>query len=319
MVAMGKRYDIQWLVARSFYELGSRLLGITMTVEGWEYLETRPAIYIGNHQSMIDILFLGRIYPRRCTITAKKSLKWSPVLGQWMTLAGAIFIDRGNSKSAQHSLEQAGRDLKEKELSIWMFPEGTRTLLQTSNLLPFKKGAFHLAVQSGVPIVPVVCENYWRLYHSGTFVGGELKVKVLPPIPTTGLTAADVTQLSIDTHALMVKTLKEMSEPVSTPVAEADNATLAKIADEFKSTSTSLPIPPAGDPAQLSPSGSVPVPSLPESSGKLTPSSSFVSDASAVHVSGPGEASEPRDRKVSVSSAESSDDMVMVDRPNSSA
>lgn len=266
MALIGRRYDIQWLVARSFYELGSRWLGITMTVEGWEHLETRPAIYIGNHQSMIDILFLGRIFPNRCTVTAKKSLQYSPILGQWMTLAGAIFIDRGNSKGALNSLQKAGDDLKEKEISIWMFPEGTRTLFQTPNLLPFKKGAFHLAVQSGVPIVPVVCENYWRLYHKGTFVGGELKVKVLPPIPTTGLTAADVTQLSIDTRELMLKTLKELSDPVSTPVAEADNKALAKVAEEFKSTSTSLPIPPAGDPTHLSPTARVVSP--PESIGQ---------------------------------------------------
>ncbi|KAG9049529.1 1-acylglycerol-3-phosphate O-acyltransferase [Tulasnella sp. UAMH 9824] len=319
MLLAGNRYDIQWLVARSFYELASRWLGITMKVEGWEHLETRPAIYVGNHQSMVDILFLGRIYPKRCTITAKKSLQFSPFLGQWMTMAGAIFIDRGNNKEALRSLQKAGDDLKEKELSIWMFPEGTRTLFQTPNLLPFKKGAFHLAVQSGVPIVPVVCENYWRLYHKGTFGGGELKIKVLPPIPTTGLTTADVTQLSIDTREVMLKALQELSVPVSTPVAEADNAALAKVAEEFKSTSTSLPIPPGGDPTHLSPTGGAPKMSAPESSGQMSPSSSFLSDASAVHVNASAEASGARDRKISVSSAESSDDMVMVDRPNSAA
>lgn len=58
-----------------------------------------------------------------------------------------------------------------------MFPEGTRTTFETPNMLPFKKGAFHLAIQAGVPIVPVVCENYWRLYRSGVFQPGELKVK----------------------------------------------------------------------------------------------------------------------------------------------
>lgn len=320
MLLIGRGYDIQWLVARSFYELTSRWLGITMTVEGWEHLETRPAIFIGNHQSMLDILLLGRIFPQRCTVTAKKSLKYSPFLGQWMTVAGAIFIDRGNSKDAQRSLQKACDDLKEKELSIWMFPEGTRTLTEAPTLLPFKKGAYHLAVQAGVPIVPVVCENYWRLYHKGTFVGGELKIKVLPPIPTTGLTAADVTQLSVDTRELMLKTLRELSEPVSTPVAEADDAALAKAAEKVKSSSsTSLPIPPGGDPTYLSPAGSVPTPSHPESSGQHTPESSFTSEASAVHVNAPAEASGARDRKISVSSAEGSDDMVMVDRPNSAA
>lgn len=143
---------------------------------------------------------------------------------------------------------------------------------------------------------------------------------VLPPIPTTGLTAADVTQLSVDTRELMLKTLRELSEPVSTAVAEADDAGLAKAAEKVKSSSsTSLPIPPGGDPAYLSPAGSVPTPSHPESSGQQTPESSFMSEASAVHVNAPAEASGARDRKISVSSAEGSDDMVMVDRPNSAA
>ncbi|KAG8899670.1 1-acylglycerol-3-phosphate O-acyltransferase, partial [Tulasnella sp. 417] len=152
-----------------------------------------------------------------------------------------------------------------------------------------------------------------------TFVGGELKIKVLPPIPTTGLTAADVTQLSVDTRELMLKTLRGLSDPVSTAVAEADNAALAKVAEQIKSTSTSFPIPPTGDPAHLTPIGRAPMVSAPESSGQITPSSSFLSDASAVHVNASAEASGARDRKVSVSSAEESDDMVMVDRPSSAA
>lgn len=94
-----------------------------------------------------------------------------------MTLSGAIFIDRKNNARAIASVAAAGQTMKDRGTSVWVFPEGTRTLGEKSDMLQFKKGAFHLAVQAGVPITPVICENYWRLYHKGTFESGKLKVK----------------------------------------------------------------------------------------------------------------------------------------------
>lgn len=67
--------------------------------------------------------------------------------------------------------------MKARRTSIFIFAEGTRHSEETPDLLPFKKGAFHLAQKAGVPIVPVVCENYWRLYHKGVFESGKLKVR----------------------------------------------------------------------------------------------------------------------------------------------
>ncbi|KAG8693619.1 1-acylglycerol-3-phosphate O-acyltransferase [Ceratobasidium sp. 394] len=104
--------------------------------------------------------------------------------------------------------------MKSKGVSLWVFPEGTRSSSEASNMLPFKKGAFHLAVQAGVPIVPVVCENYWRLYRKGTLEEGSLRIRVLPPIPTQGLTPADVSQLAERTREQMLEVLREISAPV---------------------------------------------------------------------------------------------------------
>lgn len=108
---------------------------------------------------------------------AKKELQWTPLLGQFMTLSGAIFVDRGNNAKAVKSLASAGQTMKARRTSLWVFPEGTRSSKEQSDLLPFKKGAFHLAVQAGVPITPVVCENYWRLYHAGILGQGKLKIR----------------------------------------------------------------------------------------------------------------------------------------------
>ena len=105
-----------------------------------------------------------------------------PLLGQYMALSGAVFVDRANSAKAIESLNDAGRTMKARGTSLWVFPEGTRTNSQNLDMLPFKKGGFHLAVEAGVPITPVVCANYWHLYHSGTLEAGLLKIKGITQI-----------------------------------------------------------------------------------------------------------------------------------------
>ncbi|KAG8720453.1 1-acylglycerol-3-phosphate O-acyltransferase [Ceratobasidium sp. 395] len=207
MTAIGQRFDINWVVARSFYITAGRMMGIDFKVEGEEHMDIPSAIFIGNHQSMI--------FPKKCSIMAKKELQWAPLLGQYMSLSGAVFVDRSNNKDALKALAAAGEDMKSKGVSLWVFPEGTRSSSEASNMLPFKKGAFHLAVQAGVPIVPVVCENYWRLYRKGTLEEGTLRIRVLPPISTAGLTPADVTELAERTREQMLDVLREISVPVS--------------------------------------------------------------------------------------------------------
>jgi len=182
-------------------------------VEGEEYLKTRPAVIVGNHQSMLDVLYLARMFPPKTSIMAKRELQWTP-LGPWMHMSGAIFIDRGNSTKAQKSLEAAGEEMKRKGISLVMYPEGTRHNEEVPTLLPFKKGAFHLAVQADLPVIPVVCENYWRLYHKGVFGTGVIKVRVLPPIRTTGLTVTDVADLATRTREQMLATLCDISVKV---------------------------------------------------------------------------------------------------------
>ncbi|KAJ8698663.1 1-acylglycerol-3-phosphate O-acyltransferase, variant 2 [Pleurotus ostreatus] len=176
MSILGRKYDANWVVARVFDATAGRLMGIEWEVEGEEHLQTRPAVMMGNHQSMLDILGLGRMFPQRAAMVAKKELRLTP-LGPWMTLSGAIWLNRGNSASAVRSLEAAGEEIKREKLSLWIFPEGTRHSSEAPDMLPLKKGGFHLAVQAGVPIIPVVFENYWRLYHRGVFEGGKLKIR----------------------------------------------------------------------------------------------------------------------------------------------
>lgn len=123
-------------------------------------------------------------------------------------------IDRKNSKDAVKMMHHVGEDMKRKGVSLWIFPEGTRSSRADNDLLPFKKGAFHLSVQANVPIVPVVCENYHRLFDGKTRLErGTLKVKVLPPISTEGLTTDDVPELAERVRKIMLEALKEISAP----------------------------------------------------------------------------------------------------------
>ncbi|KIM76414.1 hypothetical protein PILCRDRAFT_797663 [Piloderma croceum F 1598] len=214
MTVAGMKYDVNHVVASTFYWVTSRTLNITIEMEGEENLQTRPAVMIGNHQSMVDILWLGRMFPKQASIMAKKSIKWNPVLGLFMNLSGTVFVDRGNSAKAHRSLEAAGAGMKARRTSLFIFAEGTRHSEEVPNLLPFKKGAFHLAIKGGIPIVPVVCENYWRLYRKGFFGTGTIKVKVLPPISTAGLSIEDVSALATRVRDQMLATLREISVTV---------------------------------------------------------------------------------------------------------
>jgi len=245
MTILGRRFDINYVVARSFYYLcGNGLLGIHIDAEGEHHFNNGPAILIGNHQTMLDILYLGRIFPRKASIMAKKELQWMPFLGQYLTASGAVFLNRSNNKDAVSALAAAGQQLKDRGISLWMFPEGTRHSARETGMLPFKKGAFHLAIQAGVPIIPVVCQNYWHLYHKGVLNSGKLKIVVLEPVPTTGLTTADVPELITRVRNAMLDALLLISDG-TTPTAATPLATTTSADPTPSSPVTIRPAPAA--------------------------------------------------------------------------
>jgi lysophosphatidate acyltransferase len=170
----------QWATARCFKWVMWLATGVHFDiVEGEKYLSTRPAVFIGNHQTELDVLMLGAVFPPYCSVTAKKSLKSWPFLGWFMALSGTVFIDRANRETAVKAFDGAVREMQEFRQSVFIFPEGTRSYSATPELLPFKKGAFHLAVKAGVPIVPVVVENYPHVLNVRKlhFASGGIKIK----------------------------------------------------------------------------------------------------------------------------------------------
>lgn len=240
LTLLGRQGIAQWATARAFQFIMRLTTGVDFAVDDPRGVlsSTRPAVFIGNHQTELDVLMLGAMFPKYCSITAKSSLRRVPFLGWFMSLSGSIFIDRKNSKDAREAMRGAANEIRARKQSVYMFPEGTRSYAKDPVLLPFKKGAFHLAVEAQVPIVPVVVANYSNVLYVKelTFNSGRIPIKVLDPISTKGLTSADVDELTRTTRELMLRELVALSEkaqgrPMVVP---------AELAAPSKGTSTGI-------------------------------------------------------------------------------
>jgi lysophosphatidate acyltransferase len=189
-----------------------KLCKMKLEVENLEQLEAhQPCIYVINHQGAMDIATCGAIYPHRCVVIGKKEIVWVPFMGIFFLAAGNIPINRQKHKSAVQSLGAAVKAVRERGLSVWIFPEGTRN--RTSDpMLPFKKGAFHLAIEAQAPLVPIVFGPIDPHFNAKErrLSGGILRAKVLPPIETRGLSTQDVDALIARTRGQMLETFAEL-------------------------------------------------------------------------------------------------------------
>ncbi|MEO0776997.1 MAG: HAD-IB family hydrolase [Bacteroidota bacterium] len=191
-------------------DLVTAMAGIRLVVKGEENLwSQRPAVFIFNHQSSADLFIASKLVRKDARGIAKKELQMTPILGQLMTAAGVIFIDRNNREKAIEAMQPAVDALR-NGTSIIIFPEGTRSY--DYQLGEFKKGAFHLAMQAGVPLVPVVTKNAHDAMPRGTnvFRSTAVEVVVLPPVPTKRWKAEN-----LDRHIAKVRNLflKELGQP----------------------------------------------------------------------------------------------------------
>jgi len=130
-----------------------------------------------------------------------------------VTLSKSVFIDRANRATARAAFDGAAKVMQTERQSVFIFPEGTRSYATSPELLPFKKGAFHLAIQAQVPIVPIVVANYSHVLNvkERKFKPGVIPVSVLPAISTKGLTAADADSLTTKTRDAMMDELIRLS------------------------------------------------------------------------------------------------------------
>ncbi|HTO72260.1 MAG TPA: lysophospholipid acyltransferase family protein [Gemmatimonadales bacterium] len=153
----------------------------------------RPFVVVSNHESFTDILLIS-LLPWEMKWMSKIEMFRLPVLGWDMWLAGDIPVERGERRSAVAALLRC-REVLGRKVSVMIFPEGTRTL--DGEMLPFKDGAFRLAIDCGVPILPLALVGTRTALrkHDWRFSRAIAEVRVLEPVETAGLTVKDVPQL----------------------------------------------------------------------------------------------------------------------------
>ena len=166
-----------------------------------------PAIFVTNHSSALDVFISMGLCPYGGCGVGKKEILKIPFFGQAYWLAGHLLIDRKNNTKAIASMKKLSNFVKTKDLSIWIWPEGTRS--KDGKLIPFKKGFVHLALATGLPIVPVVLHGAHKIWPAKTmqFYPGEVRVEVLDPIQTNTWSKRTIDKHVEEVKGLMAKAL----------------------------------------------------------------------------------------------------------------
>lgn len=228
-------------------------------VRGLEKVDfSKPHIFVCNHQSTLDIAVAFSAIPVPLRFVAKKELQYVPFLGWYMLATGMIFVDRKKRHKAVASLKRAG-DLIRNGANVVAFPEGTRS--DDGAIHPFKKGIFVVAIESGVPVVPVAIEGTRFIMPKNTFRlrPHTLRVSIGDPIPTEHLTYEDRETLRLQAQDAMIELNKAIGGLGATPSLAEANAQRVEESDAQerpkrpKAPSPSY-APTAGDSERITPS-----------------------------------------------------------------
>jgi len=181
---------------RRYPRLWARLLirwsGTTVEVEGLERADwDRPMVMVANHQSWFDVFAILAFIPANLRFVAKEELGRIPIFGRAWKECGHVSVDRSNRSEAIASLERAASRIRDESPAVIFFPEGTRSV--DGRLRTFKKGAFVLALQTGVPVVPLGISGSRAVMPKGSFRirPGHIRIRVGEPIPTSGMEHED--------------------------------------------------------------------------------------------------------------------------------
>ncbi|CAG9858459.1 unnamed protein product [Phyllotreta striolata] len=202
------------LIPAYLLRISRKLFGLEYSVEGVEnVVKGSGSVVLINHQSALDLIILAYLWPLmpNSTVISKKEIFYFQPFGLASWLWGTIFIDRVNARDAQSAVNKTGETIRKRQARVLMFPEGTRN--GKKELLPFKKGAFHLAVASKVPIQPVAVSRYSFL-GKFRFDSGNVKIRILPAIPTENCTAEDIPRLIDETHKILSENVNQVSSSI---------------------------------------------------------------------------------------------------------
>ncbi|AYO13317.1 1-acylglycerol-3-phosphate O-acyltransferase [Vibrio owensii] len=190
----------------------SRVFGIKLELRLPEDAYSRGQhVYIANHQNNWDLFTVSSAVTPKVVTVGKKSLAWMPLFGQLYWLTGNILIDRANRSKAKGTIDQVVDSIKNSDVSVWMFPEGTRS--RGRGLLPFKTGAFHAAIGAEVPIIPIVCSSTDHI-KLNRWNNGHVIIEMLPPVSSEGYGKEGVRELANVCREQMKEKLAELDEEV---------------------------------------------------------------------------------------------------------
>lgn len=220
---------IPWRTARirlcNFYghAVGRAVLacaGATPVVKNRERIvASMPAIYIANHTSTLDAFISIWLCPYGACGVFKKEAAWIPFFGQLLLLSGHLLLDRKNTSNAVETLKDIAVLMKEKRLGVWMMPEGTRS--KDGRLRAFKKGFVHLAIATGLPVVPVAIHGAHRNWPLGplNFQPITLEIDVLPAIDTSTWKEDTAAVHAAYVYEVLRAALKEDQQPTALALA----------------------------------------------------------------------------------------------------
>ncbi len=200
------------ILALALSRVFAPILGIKLIVRHKANFHSEPAVFIANHQSNYDLACFGAAFHNNTLCIGKNSIRWIPFFGQLFWLSGSLFIDRKNHNSAISTISYVTQRIVNDGISIWLFPEGTRS--SGRGLLPFKMGAFHTAIQAQVAILPIVLSStsHFRLNKINN---GYAILKVLDPIDTSHFNAQNIKQLSRICHNVIKLTITQLDKEVA--------------------------------------------------------------------------------------------------------
>ena len=239
----GSRRDANNFSFSLFADTASALIGLNLRVKGEEHLwSRRPAVFVFNHQSKADVVIVAKLLRRDIAGIGKQEIKKeNPLIGTVLEMGGVVLIDRANAKSAIEAITPLVDIMRDEGRSVVLAPEGTRTV--SPKLAPFKKGAFHLAMQAGVPMIPIVIRNAGDVAPKGDFVfrAATVDVEVLPPVDTSKWRSETVEDHVREVRNMFARTLgqPELKPPArksrSRPAAKKKASAKRKTPEKAKS------------------------------------------------------------------------------------
>lgn len=209
-----------------WYGKASWIFGVEVEIRrSPDIVQAMPCVFVANHQNNYDLFTISGALITGTVTIGKKSLKFIPFFGQLYWLSGNIMIDRNNKSRAVGAMQGAVERIQKDKVSVWVFPEGTRSYGR--GLLPFKTGAFHIAQQAGVPIVPICMSQTHGKIKLNRWNNGKIIIEFLPPLMPEEF-AVPVREVAQQVHQLMADKIAALDSELASDYTAATSAASGK-------------------------------------------------------------------------------------------